>query len=71
MKIINTNGWSLPTENKDSIEMTAVLTIDERKQYAVYVGVGGSEFIMDHGMKLNHREALSHFPMLEKKEYRR
>lgn len=69
MKYINTNIMQIPNESGDSIILAAVLT--ESHGYAVYLGCGSDEWIMKHGLKLSYKEALMHFPMLSKEEYRR
>ena len=71
MEVVNTNKTSIPTEGKELTELTAVLSIDSHKLYAVYLGIGSSEFVLRSGAKLNYREALHHFPHLTEKVYRK
>ena len=70
MKIINTYNMYIPSEEGE-VTLTAILTQDECKQFAVYIGVGSNEFLLKSGMKQSYKNALNYFPMLKEGEYRR
>ena len=58
---------------KERAPVTAVLVVDSRDDYAVYVGLGDkgvAEDIACHGDKLVFDEALFYFPNLHRRRYR-
>ena len=71
MDIINLYNKPIPKEDEIAFFITAVLTRDTHKMYAVYLGVGSKEFIRDYGVKCSYKEALIYFPDLLEREYRR
>ena len=71
MRLINTYHRPLPSENRADSFFSAVLTQDGQGNYAVYIGEGTDEWVLENGFKLCYEEALHYFPMLEESEYRR
>lgn len=73
--IINTTTLSYPQQGvggsrPEPVKLTYVLVRGGGEDVAVYVGRGEPEWIVDHGAKLKHREAINFFPLLERRWYR-
>lgn len=71
---VNTERVSIPTQGEENIVVSYVLTsgvIERDRDFAVYVGIGDTLFIMHSGAKLRYEAAQIHFPFLPEEKYRR
>ena len=64
---MNTHSRLIPIQ---FTSIKTVLTKDPQGMYAVYMGMGTDHWVKDCGVKLCYEEALQHYPMLQKSEYK-